>query len=213
MPVRVQRQLLEHFVAGTTARTAAKLVGVQGRTSVVFFQRLRQLIASKQECFPLSGELKSDESYWESGQSGRGGRGTAGEVLIFGLFMRDDKVYTAIIPDAEAKTVTHIIRENVTWDSIVYTNRCEARDRLNISEFHYRRVKPSKTIVTRDGYLINGVEHFWNESKRYLRRFNGIPTNSAYCFIKDCEWRFNGSDHRTLYKQLKYWYQLQLFKS
>ncbi len=42
MPVRVQQRLLEHFVAGTTARATAQLVRVQGRSAVVFFQRLRQ---------------------------------------------------------------------------------------------------------------------------------------------------------------------------
>ncbi|MBX3301005.1 MAG: hypothetical protein KF693_02190 [Nitrospira sp.] len=47
MPVQVQQRLLEHFVAGTTARAAAQLVGVQGRAAVVFFQRLRQVITSK----------------------------------------------------------------------------------------------------------------------------------------------------------------------
>jgi len=55
MPTRVQQKLLEHFVAGTTARAAARLVGVQGRTAVIFYQRLRQSIASKQaKCLCLA---------------------------------------------------------------------------------------------------------------------------------------------------------------
>lgn len=61
MPVRTQQRLLEHFVAGTTARASAALVGVQGRTAVVFSQWLRQLVASKQESFVLSGEIEADE--------------------------------------------------------------------------------------------------------------------------------------------------------
>ncbi|NGZ10884.1 MAG: hypothetical protein CV088_16105 [Nitrospira sp. LK70] len=64
MPVRSQQRLLEHFVACTTARVSAHLVGVQGRTAVVFFQRLRQLVASKQESFLLSGEIEADEGYF-----------------------------------------------------------------------------------------------------------------------------------------------------
>lgn len=42
-----QMRLIEHFVAGTTARAAAEIVGVQSNTAVGFFMRLRQLIASK----------------------------------------------------------------------------------------------------------------------------------------------------------------------
>ncbi len=71
MPIRIQQRLLEHFGAGTTARAAAQLVGVQGRTASVFFQRLRQIIASKQESFLLSGEIEPDESYFGGVRKGR----------------------------------------------------------------------------------------------------------------------------------------------
>jgi transposase len=213
MPVQVQERLLEYFVAGTTARAAAKLVGVQGRTVVVFFQRLRQLIASKQESFLLSVEIESDESYLEGGRKGRRGLSPAAQVLVFGLFMRGDKIYTAIIPDAKAKTFIPIIRENVIPDSIVYTTSSQASEVLDVSEFHHKCVKPGKTVLSRGGYHINGVENFWNESKRYLRRFNGIPKTSLYCFLKECEWRFNESDHHALSQQLKYWYLSELHKT
>jgi hypothetical protein len=47
LSVSRQQRLLEHFVAGTTARAAAELVGVQPNTAIRFYQRPRQLIASK----------------------------------------------------------------------------------------------------------------------------------------------------------------------
>jgi transposase len=47
MTGRKQGKLLERFVAGTTARAAALLVGVQANTAIYFYQRVRQLIASK----------------------------------------------------------------------------------------------------------------------------------------------------------------------
>ena len=40
-----QARLIEHFVAGTTARCAADLVGVNRNTSVYYFQRLRDIIS------------------------------------------------------------------------------------------------------------------------------------------------------------------------
>ena len=213
MPVRVRQRLLEHFVAGTTARATAQLVGVQGRTVVVFFQRLRQVIASKQESFLLSGEIEADESYFGGVRKGRRGRGAAGKVPVFGLLTRGGKVYTAIIPDAKAKTLIPIIREKVTPDSIVYTDSFQVYDVLDVSEFHHKRVNHSKTFVSKRGHHINGIENFWNQSKRHLRRFNGIPKNSFYWFLKECEWRFNGSGHRALLNQLKSWYQSELNKS
>ena len=40
-----QDRLIEHFVAGTTARCAAALVGVNRKTAAYYFHRLREVIA------------------------------------------------------------------------------------------------------------------------------------------------------------------------
>lgn len=122
MPVQTQQKLLEHFVAGTTARAAALLVGVHANTAKRFDERLRQLIASKQESYLLAGEIEADESYFGGVRKGRRGRGAAGKVPVFGLLKRGGKVYTAIIPEAKASTLIPIIREKVLPDSIVYTD-------------------------------------------------------------------------------------------
>ena len=122
LPVKKQQKLLEHFVAGTTARAAALLVDVPVNTAKLFYQRLRQLISSKQESFVLSGEVEADESYFGGVRKGKRGRGAAGKVPVFGFLKRGGKVYTAIIPDAKAATLIPIIRKRVTPDSIVYTD-------------------------------------------------------------------------------------------
>ena len=62
-----------------------------------FFIHLRQLIASKQPSYSLSGEVEADESYFGGVRQGMRGRGSSGKVAIFGLLKRGGKVYTAII--------------------------------------------------------------------------------------------------------------------
>ncbi len=44
-----QYRLMEHFVAGTTARCAAALVGVNSKTAVYYFHRLREIICDHLE--------------------------------------------------------------------------------------------------------------------------------------------------------------------
>jgi transposase len=207
MRARQQQKLLEHFVAGTTARAAALLVDVQANTAIRFYQRLRQLIASKLVSYELSGEIEADESYFGGVRKGRRGRGAAGKMPVFGLLKRGGKVYTALIPNTKAATLMPIIREKVVPDSIVYTDSFTAYDILDVSEFHHRRVNHSKVFVSKRGHHINGIENFWNQAKRHLRRFNGIPKANFYWFLKECEWRFNGGSHKTLLNQLKSWYQ------
>jgi len=198
--------LIEHFVAGSTARAAAGIVGVQPNTAIRFFMRLRQLIASKLPSYRLSGEVEADESYFGGVRKGKRGRGAVGKVAVFGLLKRGGRVYTAIIPNARTETLLPIIQERVEPDSIVYTDAFGAYDALDVSDFHHRRINHSEQFADRHNH-INGIENFWNQAKRHLRRFNGIKSENFYWYLKECEWRFNGGNHEYLLRQLKHWYK------
>jgi transposase len=206
MSGRKQQRLIEHFVAGTTARAAAELVDVQRTTAIGFYQRLRKLIASKLPNYEMSGEVEADESYFGGRRKGKRGRGAGGKVPVFGLLKRRGKVYTAIIPDATTDTLMDIIEEQVEPDSIVYTDTFRAYDALDVSDFHHMRINHSKLFADKKNH-INGIENFWNQAKRHMRRFNGVPRQHFYWYLKECEWRFNGNGHKALLNQLKRWYQ------
>lgn len=62
-----QSRLIEHFAAGTTARTAASLCGVHRNTAAYYFLRLREIIAYELEAESeamFGGEIEVDESYF-----------------------------------------------------------------------------------------------------------------------------------------------------
>ena len=200
-----QGRLIEHFVAGSTARAAAEIVGVQVNTATRFFMRLRQLIAGKLPSYQLCGEVEADESYFGGVRKGKRGRGAAGKVAVFGLLKRGGKVYTAIIPNAKIETILPIIEEKVTPESIVYTDTFKAYDALDVSDFHHMRINHSELFADRRNH-INEIENFWNQAKRHLRKFNGIKKDNFYWFLKECEWRFNSGNHQMLLKQLKHWH-------
>ena len=126
MTIRQQQKLLEHVVAGTTARAAAMLVGVQANTAIRFYQRLRRLIASKVERYELSGEVEADESYFGGVRKGRRGRGAAGKVPVFGLLKRGGKVYTAMIPNAQRRRGSQLSERRFcrTASSIQTVSKC-----------------------------------------------------------------------------------------
>jgi len=99
-----QERLIEHFVSGSTARTAAKLVNINIKTAAYYFHRLREIIALEAEHETLlSGEFEVDESYFGGTRKGKRGRGAAGKVPVFGILKRGGRVYTQIIPDAASK--------------------------------------------------------------------------------------------------------------
>jgi transposase len=198
-----QERLIEHFVAGTTARTAASLVGVNKNTGSYYFHRLRELIFEAiEEETPFSGEVEVDESYFGGRRKGKRGRGAGGKVPVFGLLKRGGKVFTKVIPDAKTATLMPIMREKILPDSIVYTDSWGSYNVLDVSEFKHYRINHSKLFADK-GNHINGIENFWNQAKRHLRRFNGIPREHFCLFLKECEWRFNHSDPKVQLKLLK----------
>jgi transposase len=202
---KTRNRLMEHFVAGTTARAAAELVGVHRNTAALFYTRLRKVIAEEMEkVSPFGGEVEVDESYFGGRRKGRRGRGAAGKVPVFGLLKRGGRVYTVMIPNARSDTLMPIMERMILPDSIVYTDGLMSYDALDVSAFHHQRINHSEQFVKEQNH-INGIENFWNQAKRHLRRFNGIPKQHFYLFLKECEWRFNGGNHRELLNQLKTW--------
>lgn len=204
-----QIRLLEHFVAGTTARCASKLVNVNKNTAILYFQRLREIIAHQleQESFEVfDGEIEVDESYFGGTQKGKRGRGAAGKVPVFGLLKRGGKVYTQVITDAKSVTLIPIIRKKVVPDSVVYSDCWKAYNAVDTQGFRHFRINHSKLFADKKNH-INGIENFWNQAKRHLRKFNGVPREHFWLFLKECEWRFNNSDPKIQLTQLRQWIQ------
>ncbi len=207
-----QDRLIEYFVSGSTARTAATLVGVNKSTAAYYFHRLREIIAYELEQESnevFGGEIEVDESYFGGRRKGRRGRGAAGKIPVFGLLKRGGRVYTKIIPDASSATLYPIIERKVTPDSIVYSDCWRGYNVLDVSDFKHFRINHSKLFADK-GNHINGIENFWNQAKRHMRKFNCVPKENFGLFLKECEWRFNNSDLSSQLSQLRQWVRTYL---
>ncbi len=194
-------------MAGTTARTAADLVSVNRKTAAYYFHRLRVIISQHLEAETdeyLSGEIEVDESYFGGRRKGKRGRGAGGKTPVFGLLKRGGKVYTKMIADAKGATLLPIIQEKVIPDSIVYSDSWRGYNVLDVSEFKHYRINHSKLFAGKHNH-INGIENFWNQAKRHLRKFNGVPKENFPLFLKECEWRFNTPKPQLQLRQLKQW--------
>lgn len=200
-----QERLIEHFVAGTTARTAAELVGVNKTTAAYYFHRLREIIyRATEDEMPFAGEIEVDESYFGGKRKGLRGRGAAGKVPVFGLLKRGGRVYAKVIPDAKSKTLMGIMENKIVPDSIVYSDSFSSYNVLDVSDFKHYRINHSELFADGRNH-INGIENFWNQAKRHMRKFNGVPKESFPLFLKECEWRFNNPSPKAQLQELKQW--------
>jgi transposase len=193
LPVSIQRDLLDHFVAGTPARVAAPLAGVNRHTATLFYHKLRETIAARLAAEApalLDGEIEIDESYFGGTRKGKRGRGAAGKVPVFGLLKRGGKVHACVIDGLGRQTLLPLIKARVQPDSIVYTDAFAVYNVLDVSGFRHFRIN-HRTRFANGRNHINGIENFWSQAKRHLSRYNGIPRRHFHLYLKECEWRFN----------------------
>jgi transposase len=207
LSVRKAGRLVEYFVAETTARTAADLVGVNKATAALFYRKIRTVINTRIKAEVFSGEVEVDESYFGGARKGKRGRGAGGKVPVFGILKRSGRVYTVPLDNLKADTLIPIIKQKVVPDSIVYTDGFKSYDVLDVSEFKHQRIDHSKELVDQQdkGKHINGIENFWNQAKRVLRKYNRIPRQHFHLFIKACEFRFNYGTPSQQLTTLKRW--------
>jgi transposase len=206
---KLQLKLLESFVLEATARSAADLHGVQANTAALFYHKIRRVIAERleAEAGQFAGKIEADESYFGGVRKGRRGRGAAGKVIVFGLLKRGGKVYTLPVADAKTKTLMPVIRRKIRPDSVVYTDSFRSYNALDVSEFLHMRINHSQDFVKRHVH-INGIENFWSQSKRILRKYNGIPQKHFHLFLKETEFRFNYGSPKQQLETLRKWCEI-----
>jgi len=202
-----QLKLVEYFVLEATARSAADLLSIQPNSAALFYRKLREIIAyhlEQEACEMFDGSVELDESYFGGVRKGKRGRGAAGKVVVFGILKRGGKVFTKVVNDTKAATLMPLIARKVAPDSIVYTDCYRSYNALDVSDFHHHRINHSALFATSRNH-INGIENFWNQAKRVLRKYNGIPKESFPLFLKECEFRFNYGTPKQQLRKIKEW--------
>ena len=204
MPVRTGflgyyqiKKLVLHFAADVDAQRTAFLTGINRNTVNKYFKRFRQLIYEKQQgdLEKFFGIVECDESYFGSRRL-RGvhmpqkpGRGTW-KRPVFGIFERDGRVYTELIPDSKRLTLSNAVRGKIDIQSIVITDSWRGYNGLvDVGYDKHLRVNKKKGFSNKKGVHINGIESFWSFVKRRLHKFNGVKTYFVW-HLKECEWRW-----------------------
>jgi len=152
----------------------------------------------------FAGQIELDESYFGGVRKGKRGRGAAGNVAVFGILKRGGKVFTVVVDDTRSNTLLPIIANKIAPDSVVYTDSYRSYNALDISDFYHERINHSKLFAKGKNH-INGIENFWNQSKRVLRKYNGIDKKSFPLFLKECEFSFNYGTPKQQLKTLRLW--------
>lgn len=198
------RQLLRLFALDLTATQITALSGLNRNTVNRYLTLIRSAIAEHcQQESPFSGDVELDESYFGARRvRGKRGRGARGKTIVFGIYERNGKVYTEIIPNCKKTSIQAIIRGKVELAATIHTDGFRSYD--GIVHMGYRRhyrIRHDRDEFARGIAHINGIEGFWGMAKTRLVKFKGMRRSTFYLHLKECEFRFNHRDE-DLYRLL-----------
>ena len=191
---RKTRQIIKYFALDLTANKTALLPGLTYKSVKQIYLKIRNRVAEQAECAsPFSScKIEVDESYFGARRiRGKRGRGAGSKIIVFGIYKRNGKVYTEIVPNAARRTLQNIIRGRVALDSVIHSDGWRGYNGLvDVGYSKHLRVNHSDDEFAAD-LNINGIESFWSYAKRRLQKFNGVPPKTFYLHLKECEYRFN----------------------
>ena len=97
-----------------------------------------------------------------------------------------------------------ILRSRINPEALVYTSATQVSAALHRLGVRHRRVNHSDRFAPGPTH-VNGLENFWNQARRHLRKYNGIPGHHLHLYLKECEWRFNYGSAGQLLRTLSHW--------
>ena len=170
-----QKCFLEYFVAGTSARSAAEIIGVNRNTATLFYRKRWEIIAGHNA---PEEKIEVDESYSADTVKTKEPRSAAGKVAVFGLLKPGGHVHAVMIPDAgsgkreagSGKPMS-LIRRKIRPDSIVYSDVWHAYRTIDISGFLHERISHASASA---------------RAKPYQRHRGLLETGEASLNTKGC---------------------------
>ena len=190
------KKLIWCFCVDVEASKVSLIVGINRNTINRFYHIFRIAIWLNQEYEfrrLIKGEAELDEAYFGAkrlkGVPGKRGRGTHKQP-VFGIFERNGRVYTEIVPKCDKKTLQAIIRGKIDTETVVHTDKWRGYDGLvDVGYDKHKRINHSKAFSYGNGTHINGIENFWSFTKGRLAKFRGTKVNFEL-HLKECEWRY-----------------------
>jgi len=192
------RIVIKGFVLDLTATQTSEMAGISRNAVNRLYSAIRRRIAEYNRPDDLlTGVFEVDESYFGPRRvKGKRGRGAGNKTIVFGLYKRDGKVYTEIVPNVASNTLQRIIRGRADIDSVIHSDKWRGYDGLVDLGYdkHFRVSHGDNEFSDTHGNHINGIESFWGYAKHRLEKFKGIPKDLFQLYLLETEFRFNHRD-------------------
>ncbi len=110
--------------------------------------------------------------------------------LVFGILERGGKVRTKVVSNRRKGTLQKEIRDNVTVNSALYSDRLQSYEGLNRDYAHY--MVDHAVCYVQGKVHTNGLENYWSLLKRGLKgTYVSVEPFHLFRYLDEQTWRFN----------------------
>ncbi len=194
-----------------TATETAQLTGVSVRSINSIFLKIRGRVTVL--CEEESPFIADDETRGASvsgkvnGNSGDKDQDPVNQYVAFGIYRRNDKIFTEFAPSGTRRLLQNHQRHGANVSELVSTEGWKGYDGLvDMNQTRLYRMNTTDAQTGEVTNTMNAVDSFWSYAKRRMVQFNGIHKHTFYLHLKETEFRFNyrrDNVYRTLLKMLR----------
>ena len=195
--------LIANAKNGVSSYEVARDLGITQKTAWFMLHRIRTAMVDEGDGF-FSGQVEVDETF--IGGKARfmhrnkraeriTGRGANGKTAVVGLlerhgFDKDSRVQTEVIPNTRRKSLSPIIRENITVGSEVFTDALRSYDDLDDAYIH--QVIDHAEAYVKGHIHTNSIENFWSLLKRAIHgTYVNVEPFHLFRYLGEEAFRYN----------------------
>lgn len=194
--------LIANAKNGISSYEIARALNVTQKTAWFMMHRIR--LAMHGESGPFSGQVEVDETFiggaarfMHKNKRAEKITGTGGKdkTAVVGLLERhgegkNSRVHTEVVSDRRRKTLSPIVRQQVTEGSEVFTDALKSYEDLDDAYTH--QVIDHAEAYVRGNVHTNGIENFWSLLKRAIRgTYVNVEPFHLFRYLDEETFRYN----------------------
>jgi len=212
LPLRIWYEIVWCFVLGHPVNKSAKLLGVNYKSCLSCYQKIRLAIVKRSltDKRKIVGPVEVDESYygglfknlrketrWRLRYEGKAKRGRGAKYRkepVFGIYKRNGSVYLELITECTKPELQGIIKRKIKRRTSIFSDTLTSYKGLVGLGYIHKTVDHGMEIYVDGRVHINGMEGFWGLSKTNMHTYKGIRKNNWIYYLKEMEFRYNNRE-------------------